>query len=166
MEQLTFTQCGTELSVEQLTALEDQLGCKLPRDYRGFLLKHNGGYPSRGSFETKTGGIDYLTWVDYFHSVDENLGRACEDAEYNTISFNHFQYGTVVPKNCLIIGTVARDNLLLLRIHGKDRGRVDQKIMGTYGMPNSSEWEAEPESDVYPVANSFSDFLKMLRADE
>ncbi|WP_369012135.1 SMI1/KNR4 family protein [Erwinia pyrifoliae] len=39
------------LSEQELVSLENQLGVNLPKDYREFLKKHNGGYPEPDGFD-------------------------------------------------------------------------------------------------------------------
>ena len=50
MDELTVDFSGPLISVAEIGQLEQQLGCTLPEDYRDFLLKHNGGIPSKGYF--------------------------------------------------------------------------------------------------------------------
>jgi hypothetical protein len=166
MADIEFTNCGPKLVAKQLKALETQLGCELPEDYREFLLKHNGGDPDKKCFYASRGDAE-TTWVDFFHQVDEHLGGSCEEAEPCSIAFERFAYGEVTPDDCLIIGKAARDDLLLLRIRGKRRGQIDLKNMEELGPPLAdSDWGADKEQGVRPVAKSFSAFLKMLQREE
>jgi len=51
MAKLTFRNSGPKIAARQIRAIEEQLGSKLPEDYRRFLLRTNGGTPSRVYFD-------------------------------------------------------------------------------------------------------------------
>lgn len=162
---LTFTFRGRKLAEKRIRSLEELLDCALPVDYRAFLLKHNGGDPNRRFFFVRQTGR--TTILDSFLMVDANLVAPREDASPSSISYMHHAFGRFVPPDCLIIGIVARDNLLLLRIRGKRRGRVDLKVMGDMPLPpDIADWERDPEQCVIPIAKSFSVFLDMLTIED
>lgn len=166
MAEMTFTNCGPKLGPNELRALEEQLGCELPTDYREFLLRHNGGDPDKKCFYASKGDAE-TTWVDFFHQVDEHLAGPCEEAEPCSIAFERFASAEVTPDDCLIIGKAARDDLLLLRIRGKRRGQIDLKNMEELGPPLAdSDWGKDKEEGVHPLAKSFSAFLEMLQLEE
>jgi len=165
MSNVTFTKfrTGSKLTPACIKALETQLGRKLPKDYRAFLLKYNGGSPDKAHFYVRTTG--YPTWVDYFHSVDEHLAEPSPQADPETISFKHHAFGDVVPEDCLIIGMVCTYDLLLLRLGGKRRGHVALKVIE----PNEylvGNWGKHKERGVYGIAKSFTEFLEMLKPED
>ncbi len=165
MGDIAFTNCGPKLVAKQLRALEAQLGCELPEDYREFLLKHNGGDPDKKCFVANEGDAE-TTWVDFFHQVDQHLADPSEEAEPCSIAFERYASGEVTPDDCLIIGKAARDDLVLLRIRGKRRGQIDLKNMEELGPPLAdSDWGKDKEQGVHPLAKSFSAFLEMLQSE-
>jgi hypothetical protein len=161
---ITFTQCGPKLDLTQIHALERQLGVKLPDDYRQFLVDHNGGRPSKRCFCIP--GDSDIFWVDFFHSVDVHLAEPSRQTATTTIAFAHSVFGSMVPEDCLIIGTVAGDDLLLLRYRGKRAGEIALKIPLELGPPtiDNPNWSADADRElgVHRVAGSFSEFLEML----
>lgn len=159
MTHVTFESCGRPLTTENIVAFEKQLGCRLPDDYREFMLTHNGGTPHPNSFDRQMGGEILDSWIDCFYSIDDNLATPRPKAGGQTISFNRYEYGDDVPNDCLMIGSVARDNQLLLRLHGERRGQIDHKIIVDF----VEQEDQGPESCVYYVAESFSALLAMLR---
>src|SRR5207237_9654702 len=93
---------------KQLSALEDQLGCELPADYREFLLNHNGGTPDKGYFEAPH--YPGITWVDHFLPVDEHLATPTEQTDVTSVAFMHHAFGNWIADDCLIVGVVVRDH--------------------------------------------------------
>lgn len=150
---------------ENLRILEAQLGCELPDDYRDFLLKHNGGQPDRCFFTSPSDGQD--DWIDNFFSVDENYIQPNEEADTDTISFATFMDGRFMPEDCLIIGSASQMNRILLRLHGERRGRVDLKVMGNLDVSDDEDYPDKiRELEVYPLAESFAEFLAALRLSD
>jgi hypothetical protein len=62
-------------------------------------------------------------------------------------------HGKFVPKDCLIIGSVCRDDLLLLRLKGRQRGRIELKRMDVSN---------DPAKGVFLVAKNFRSFVASL----
>jgi hypothetical protein len=165
MGTLTFTNAGPKLSAAQINALEEQLEGALPVDYREFLLENNGGKPSKAFFRA-TGKYADPSWVEFFLFVDEYLAEPNAQADPYSLSFARHEWGRFVADDCLIIGSIVRDNHLLLRIRGKRRGHVDIKIMDETELGPPRGWAKHKERGVYPVAKSFSDFLNLLKPEE
>ena len=155
MVDLTFKNTGPTLTEENIARLEDQLQCRLPADYRDFLLKHNGGRPSRVHFSILLGGETEEWWIDSFYSVDEHLAQPSSEARGATLSCAHFTDGEFVPRDCLVIGSAVRDDRLLLRLSGDRRGQIDMKF-------GEDMDQADPEGGIYPLAESFCAFLRSL----
>jgi SMI1 / KNR4 family (SUKH-1) len=149
----------------ELKALEKQLGCELPADFQEFLLNHNGGTPDKGYFEAPH--HPGTTWVDEFLAFDQHLATPTKRAAAGSVAFMHHAFGEFVPDDCLIVGVVARDNLLLLRVRGDHRGQVDLKVMDELGPPLASrECGKDKERGVHSVASSFAAFLEMLHDED
>lgn len=147
------------LDLETLMALEEQLGSKLPKDYRTFLLAHNGGIPKRKYF---SGYKPFMMWVDDFISIDANLATPSEESRYDTLAFAMARFGRMIPKDALVVGWVGRDNPLLLFYRGPRRGELYLKDLQELPFPPEDLWEKKPEMGLHRVATSFSTFLEAL----
>jgi hypothetical protein len=92
-----------EISIEKIEILEGSIGCKLPKDYREFLLKTNGGlvanyttFPTKLSF----GETDVMVYAFYgFHpdgilAIDEELEkwRAFDDIKEDFLPIAEFSF--------------------------------------------------------------------------
>lgn len=161
VRQNRFEYSGRKLSIADVRALERQLGCELPDDYRAFLLRHNGGTPAHNYFPRDRGEGEW--WVDFFVAIDDGLATPSEEADYNTLAVALAAHGNIVPEGALIIGYAARDNPLLLFCKGPWRGKVYVKNLQELPFPPRGRWEKEPELGLHPVAPSFTEFLAMLR---
>src|SRR5687767_10317127 len=109
---LAYAFGGPKLTAARLKALESQLGCRLPDAYRKFLLRHNGGVPSKPVFRATKREAD-PDWVDFFHHADEFLATPNKKAHPFSLASIHYAAGGLIPDDCLIIGMASRDNLLL-----------------------------------------------------
>lgn len=133
-----------------IVPVERQLGSSLPADYKRFLLTHNGGYPEPDAFtiEGYPSGGDAL--VHYFMCVKD-------DDIYNLIDWVE-AYSGRLPPNLLPVACDTLGNLICLSISGEDLGRVyfwdHEEEAGTGETPSYD--------NVYPIANSFQEFLNGL----
>jgi hypothetical protein len=140
-----FSSSHRKLTPGQIGDLEKRLQVKLPADYRKFLCKQNGGVPDKGLFKIK--GNSEELWLD------ELLAVAADAESQPDIPLFASTHGKFVPNDCLIIGTVCRDDLLLLRLKGKHRGRIELKRMDVSN---------DPAKGVHPVAKNFKSFVASL----
>ena len=120
----------------------------IPDDYRRFLLGCNGGVPSAPGLVVP-GRSDVppsTTIVRLFYSTG--------DAEYTSIDWALRLYGSRVPGDALPIAEDHCGNLVTLRAGGGRRGNVEF-------------WDHEQENSgdgpLFPLASSFSDFMRLLR---
>jgi cell wall assembly regulator SMI1 len=59
------------LSEERLGRLESRLKARLPDDYRAFLLRHNGGRPTRSRFTFSQDGEERESVLEWFFAVHD-----------------------------------------------------------------------------------------------
>lgn len=156
---ITFRGYRQQITGKAIEELERQLGCKLPNDYRQFLLKHNGGIPDANCFYVHPDD-ERTTWIDEFCFVDKNLAIPLESAEPYSIAFERFKWEDKIPSGFMVIGISARDNLVLLAITGKRKGEVWLKIVGD--LPIEEDWTKLKTKHMKRVADSFSAFLDKL----
>ena len=133
-EHNTLSGPGPALSIQQLNALEAQLDCPLPEDYRKFLLLNNGGTPAHATFrvtaEAGNDGDDEQEqegeewWVDYFYRIDPHLAGPAKDAETGSLAFWRAVLDAYLPPDAIPIACVARDSFWLLYLRGPRRGEV------------------------------------------
>ncbi len=136
-----------ENSFADIERLEKLVGLQLPRDYRDFLLRHNGGYPEPDGFQFKNSPDG--------SSVDRFLGL--DVGEHSNIEKYLVTYRDRVPEGFFPIAHDPGGNLVLIGVKGKYTGKV-------------FFWDHEDEADGYPpdmsnmhlVADSFSEFLRGL----
>jgi len=159
-----FTEQGVTLSLdtqpateEAVVTLEEQIGSRLPEDYRRFMLRYNGGTPDPATFAfiEKTYGKSTSDAVRAFFSLG--------DHEYYALEDSLATYTDRIPNGTLPIAEDGCGNLVLLGISGEDD--AGQAIRGKVYF---WDHELEPQdpldwSNVSPVADSFDDFLRGLK---
>ena len=162
-----FLDTGPPLRESQLCVVE-RLLCpdagRLPREYRHFLLQHNGGTPRPSEFAWR-----HPTEGQASSHVDRLLGidLAAFDLE-RSVDVLHvaLAYRDELPRCSVPIGFVDRDDLLLIFVHGPREGQVWLKNWAEVS-PLANE-PGNPEGAVCLVAKTFAGFLRMLSqpADE
>lgn len=149
MKSVQFTHSYTPASVQAIEKFEQILGYHLPSSYKNFLLTYNGGHPIPSGFTFGEQGKEYSVaeWLFGLHTEP-----------YNNLAKEWGIYRERVPEGFLPIGTDPGGNLLLLCVTGNARGAVffwDHEEENSVGEPTTQD-------NIYPVAESFTSFLKGL----
>lgn len=142
-----------DLSIQTfLSAVEEMWGFNLPKDYREFLLKTNGGQPEKPlfSFYDKSDGSCISKFLGIKKSFNDNILLKQKDA------------GLRFPNNFIPIGSDVYGNLILLSVKNADRGKIyfwDHEMEADNG-------EIPDYSNLTLIANSFEEFIASLRDEE
>jgi hypothetical protein len=137
---------ATEVNIQQL---ENELGHRLPEDYRRFLAQTNGGRPERTRFviQTPDGTTDSV--VDWLLTLDNR-------EQLYTITKYRRMYEDRIPTGVVPIGCDPFGNLILLGIMARDFGYV-------YFWDHEKENMKEPTwENISNVAKSFTAFEQSL----
>ena len=119
----------------------------LPKDYRAFLLKYNGGRPKPDGFPVKDHRENILP-MHFFFGIRRRYKSSCLDWSYQESRGR-------IPSELLPIASSHMDDLVCLDLSEERYGQV-------------LFWDLEEEKDfptwdnVYWVADSFSEFLEVL----
>lgn len=144
---LEFGESGRPLAEIDIERVERRFGFALPRAYREFLLRHNGGrpnlayYPIRG-FQDEFGGVKVFL-------------RIGSDILSSDLVWVHDLMSGRLPPGQLAIANTDNGDLLCLTIGGLAEGRV-------------MFWDHEAETvpptfdNMYEVAPTFEEFLASL----
>lgn len=143
------------LSEPVLKALEIYWGFGLPKDYRAFLIKHNGGSPT----------IDYFNFKD-----DKNDGSDIRyflgiypDEYRNLLGFLKI-YNERLPNNIFPIGYDSGGNLICISVKGPDRGKI---YFWNHEMEaDPAQGEVPDYSNLTLIADSFDEFINSLHTIE
>ncbi len=139
------------LSNETLQAVEQYWGFQLPKSYRIFLLRSNGGSPIEKIFDfrNKKDG----SCLDGFFGI-------VKDFNNNLLIYREYA-SKRVPKNMLPIADDVYGNLILLAVKNPDRGKI-------YFWDHELEVE-EGEEPTYEnltlIADSFDEFINNLKPE-
>ncbi len=162
MQRLAFEYCGPKLRASQIKAMEAQLGCSLPEDYRSFLLRHNGGTPKRKFFMYKP-SAEYPSQVSRFYFIDKFLAEPSSKAANGSLSSQlYFHRNDDLLKDCLLIAEDEIADPILLGLKGRRRGKVMLQTI----VEGAELIELEPGPSVSPLAKTFAEFLDDLKATE
>jgi hypothetical protein len=137
---------------DDLQVLEQELGTKLPQDYRQFLFKYNCAEVTPNCFLMN----DKKGYDEGYNSVRYLFGLC--DPDWCSLRYYQKEYAHRMPNNLLPIGADEDSSYLCLSIIGDDYGKV-------YFWDRHFEvFEGEPDhSNVWQVADSFTEFINSLK---
>ncbi|GAA5527548.1 SMI1/KNR4 family protein [Herpetosiphon gulosus] len=137
---ITIVDGFTPTNEAEVAAFEQELGCRLPEDYRSFLLEHNGGQPELTVFKTGSPLLlpDDESMIHFFLTLDP----ASEYYEIRDTIRTYTAYETRIPLELLPIACDPGGNVICLGIRGEQRGKV-------YFWDHEFELESEDEGDLY-----------------
>ncbi len=166
---LTFVNDGPQCTEEDTAAFEKSIGAKLPPDYRGHLLQHNGGQPILSGREDDS-CIVRVQWQ----------GKPARSSG-NAASFGHFlrlramspeipdlretlaDFAGRIPPETIPIADDPGGSLFLLALRGSDAGAMF--FWSRKFQPESPEGNARSWPNVAFVAASFTAFLEALEPE-
>jgi hypothetical protein len=143
----------TQPTQEDLRLLEEELGARLPDDYRAFLIKFNGGRPEPNWFpmqgELGVGGVDLFLGIRRPGEWDDLLTAKRRLLER-------------MPPHMLPIAHAECGNLICLSLGGSDSGSVyywDHEL-------EADEGEEPTYANLSHVADSFATFWEAIRTGD
>ncbi|MCB0337025.1 MAG: SMI1/KNR4 family protein [Bdellovibrionales bacterium] len=146
---LILSQQGAGLTEDIINQFERLYELSIPESFRSFLLRNNGGCPSRKRFSTSDGTIESMVTTflplrlhQFHNSIERELWLIERDC--------------YLPDEILVIATDPRTARICLGIEGEFEGRV-------YYNPLDEQVDEDNEDrQLLLVADSFSDFLERL----
>ncbi len=136
-------------SSEKIAAIEEKYNINLPKEYKYFIEKYNGGKPEKRYFNTKDNKVSSL--VNTFFPLEENGEDNLID-EYNGITL-----ANQIPINMIPIADTPPGNRVVMSISGEDVGCIYYWAWGEEDDPPSCSYRY-----MRIIADSFNDFLSML----
>ncbi|MGL4426185.1 MAG: SMI1/KNR4 family protein [Alphaproteobacteria bacterium] len=137
-----------------LRAIEQFWGFQLPKSYREFIIRKNGGVPLRKIFDFKD-KTDGSCLVDFFGFVKDFC---------TNLLLKRVYAGDRVPENTLPIAADVYGNLILLSVKGPDRGKI---YFWDHEMEADTDHGETPDySNLTLVADSFDEFIQNLKSED
>lgn len=149
---IELTHSREPLNEEDIAKLEILLGISLPIPYKNFLLSHNGGHPKLAGFYIQNNPSDNHGLIDYFLCIKE------KDI-YNLLTWIK-RYKNRIPSDLIPIAVDPGGNLVCLTVTGNNIG----KIYFWDHEEEADEGETPGYANIYPIANSFDEFVGSLIA--
>jgi hypothetical protein len=128
--------------------LEKLIGATLPKAYREFLSRYNGGYPTPYCFRY----YDELSAEEY-GSIFKFLGIG-DESDFNTINY-HLKYKKEEAREGLMPIALAYDgssSLIYMLLNKTEFGKIYLKI----------GWIDPSDGNIFFVSDDFESFLNML----
>jgi ankyrin repeat protein/SMI1/KNR4 family protein SUKH-1 len=174
---IRFQDGGPKLSAEQITAFEAKHEVKLPKEYRSFLLQHNGGRPEPNHVKVSMDGGSMPIYVEELFAIDPPKGEV-EDLgnEFDIHRANDFPAHLMPIGKARMAGSAGGTNtcMLLVVVSGRKVGKIMLAMSLEHMMPGAVPMAGiDPEqlalmtaqmfeSCCYPVAANVSAFLSRL----
>jgi hypothetical protein len=148
-----FDHTGPPITEHDLEPLERLVGCRLPEDYRAFLLKHNGGTPRPSGFQivSERHGSQDVSVEGFYHVGEDGFNlelsikfnrRARDDDDDYEIPADAISIGSSEGADILVFVRGVRVGQVWLKDHEEDHGN--------------------PMEGMTFLASSFDEFLKKL----
>lgn len=141
---------------EKLEAFEKAIACKLPPDYRRFLVACNGGYVG--------GALWFMGPTPEGKKADAGVHHVggFRAQSYFSLTSNRKMYGERIPRELIWIMDDPFGNAICLGVLGKYRGKVF--FWDHENEPDETTWDGSAGSagNVELLANSFTDFVAGL----
>jgi hypothetical protein len=147
---VTIENPGPRILEADIRDFERRIGEPLPEEYRRFLLEFNGGAPSPDTID-----IEGLPGSSVDVQVFFGIGRAVTSSG---IEWNMATLAARLKEGLLPIACDSGGSVFCLSLKGCKRGTV------FYCDLESAFADFDSEPSLYPVASSFDEFLKKLRA--
>ncbi|HIE00918.1 MAG TPA: SMI1/KNR4 family protein [Thiotrichaceae bacterium] len=138
---------GSQITLNDVKKLEKELEISLPKQYVDFLVHYNGGLPIPNYYPVEEHQENILE-MQVFFGIKRKIESSCLD-------WNFHEYKGYIPNNLFPIGCSSGNDLICLSLSGKDKGAV-------LFWDLMDEAEQSSYSNVYKIANSFSEFLMCL----
>lgn len=134
---------------EDVQNFETFVGSKLPRDYKEFLVKHNGGSPQQPNEVKGHSGASVRSFLGINGESGRDLYKVLEN------------YSGRIPKNTIPIAEDGCGNLLVMSLEKANYGSV-------YFWDHELEVEEEDEvidnpPNITRLANNFSEFFEKMQ---
>ena len=113
---------------DQINKFETFIGGKLPKDYKTFLLKYNGGRPEPDIFKTVNGS--YESDIQLFYGIRE-------DQYYYNIAHQYQTFKSRIPNNTIPIANDSLGNIILLNLKTEKVCFFDHKLEKTFLIADS-----------------------------
>jgi SMI1/KNR4 family protein SUKH-1 len=140
---------GPRLTEGNILDLERRFGFALPRAYRSFVLRTNGGRPERDLFPVPGFQRNPIGRIHFFFGINDPV-ESCN------LDWNKNIYSGRIPSTMLPIATTEGADKICLAVMGDELGAV-------YYWDGYAEGRAS--ANLYPVAESFDKFVDLLWAD-
>ena len=138
-----------KLELNEIVEFESRFDLQLPSIYRDFLLKNNGGFPSRNELTYWDDGKLKGALIDYF------FGLNAKDNNYN-LQVNWLFMKSRIPAGMLPIASDIGGNLILLSLRTSDYGEV-------FFWDHEQESDDENENNIFKSSDSFEQFVSNLK---
>jgi hypothetical protein len=150
---LAVSDSDLAVSVARLEVVAERLRLRLPDDYKSFLIEHNGGIPSPNTFAIQGMEHNPRAELQRLFGIDTRV-------EENSISWNREVFAGRVPNEYLPVGCTPSGDLVCIGVEGARFGAV--VLWDSYAIGQRSEWSRTGYSNIFPVGDSFQEFLAGL----
>lgn len=149
---MELKECGKELNVNSFLKVEKLLGGKLPKEYKEFMLEHNGGRPIKRFV---------LSFMEHDPETNENFENELDIYSFNKLEdipnfYDNLFFSKLIPEHyCPIADDSCGNEILLCVKEGEKYGMI-------YFANHESFYDDESWV-ITKIANNFNDFLESLK---
>lgn len=145
-------EAGPPLTEIQIDRLERHLGMSLPKNYRSFLLRYNGGRPDPAFVPIRDFDRSPFGAIHFFFGVSRTV-------QSNNLDWNLRTYRGRMPSELLPIAGDELGNGICLAVAGTNAGCV-------YFWDHDDEHSPPTYGNLYLIASSFEEFLDSIYLED
>jgi hypothetical protein len=160
----TRTTSAGSAATTRVARAERELGVKFPREYRDFMVKHNGKTPKDAFFAFQRKRRRETNWISSLCRISPSKIDPGNLRGANQLRDDCAAEGAPVPAGCIVVGFDASDNFILLFVEGKRKNEVWLRLLEDTS--NDPSAKPDPEEGMYRLAPSFGRLLKGLCSEE
>ena len=139
------------INLHDLTKVEDEIGYKLPCEYKTFLLRHNGGRPVLDGVKHKNEHFDY---VGYFYAI-------LDDTYHDDLLRQIKEHKGMIPQGYLPFGESPGGDVFCLSLREYELGSI------YHWDHEEANYDGEPwEYNMTKLSASLNQFISELCVGE
>lgn len=155
---INYSDLRKKNEIKDIIEFEKNYNVSFPPQYKHHLLSYNGGAPHPDIFSFTEKGTKTNSRINYFYAI----GSSGSD-NFNEVMETFKVDDKRMPDHILPIAEDPFGNVVCISSGANDFGRIyfwDHEMEVDYSVSDDTDY-----SNLYFIANSFNEFIKMLKAE-
>ncbi len=149
---MELKECGKKLNIDSFCDVEKILGGTLPKEYKEFMLKHNGGRPI----------VQFvLSFIEHDPEIEKDFQNELDIYSFNKLEdipvfYDNLFSSELIPEHYCPIADDSCGNEILLCVN-------EDENYGEIFFADHELFEADESWVITKIANNFNEFIEALQ---